>query len=105
MRTKTGQKVTKEMIDALATEAEQGYDPTKLHFRKIGRPSLSKNGVTPRVQYRVPHTTYTQALKRARSQGVDTISTLSRVLLKAYADGKIKLPEIVKQATRPRTHK
>jgi hypothetical protein len=101
-KTKSGKPVTADMIEALSVEAEGGYDPATLRRRRIGRPSLVGEGESPRVQYRVPPTTYNRALRRAQAQGMATISTLSRALLEAYADGKIKLPPAVKRVTRPK---
>jgi len=103
MKTKSGKPVTADMIEALSAEAEAGYDPATLRRRRIGRPSLAGEGESPRVQYRVPPTTYRRALRRAQAQGMATISALSRALLEAYAEGKIKLPSAVKRVTRPKT--
>ena len=103
MNTKSGKPVTTEMIDALSAEAEGGYDPATLRRRRIGRPSLAGEGESPRVQYRVPPLTYSRALRRAHAQGLATISALSRALLEAYAEGKIKLPPAAKHGTRPKT--
>lgn len=96
MRTRTGKPVTAEMLEALAAEAERGYDATALRPRKAGRPALGGEGESPRVQYRVPATTYARAMHRALSQGVPTVSALSRALLEAYADGRIRLPRAPK---------
>jgi hypothetical protein len=103
MKTKTGKPVTPDMVEALSAEAERGYDPTILRSRRVGRPSLAGQGESPRVQYRVAPTTYSRALRRAQAQGVATMSALSRALLEAYAEGKIKLPATVKRATRPKS--
>jgi len=103
MKTKSGKPVTADMIEALSAEAEVGYDPATLRRRRIGRPSLAGEGESPRVQYLVPPTTYSRALRRAQAQGMATISALSRALLEAYAEGKIKLPPAVKRVTRPKT--
>jgi hypothetical protein len=103
MRTRSGKHVTADMIEALSAEAERGYDPAALHRRRVGRPSLAGEGESPRVQYRVPPKTYTRALQRAQEQGVATISALSRALLEAYAEGKIKLPAAIRRAGRSKT--
>ena len=103
MKTKSGKPVTADMIDALSAEAERGYEPATLRRRRLGRPSLAGEGESPRVQYRVPPTTYSRALKRAQAQGVATISALSRALLEAYAEGKIKLPAAVKRVSRSKS--
>jgi hypothetical protein len=100
MRTRQGQPVTPEMVEALADEAERGYDAGGLRLRRIGRPSLAGAGESPRVSYRVSPATYARALKKAKRGGVATISALSRALLEAYADGVIELPSIVPKSTR-----
>jgi CRISPR-associated endonuclease/helicase Cas3 len=91
-RTRSGETITDEMIDALAAEAERGYDPASLRPRRVGRPSLSDEGQSPRIQYRVGAATYLRAWQRASRDGVSTVSALSRALLQAYADGKVRLP-------------
>jgi hypothetical protein len=103
MKTKHGKPVTADMIEALSSEAEQGYDPAVLGRRRIGRPSLAGAGESPRVQYRVPSRTYSRALQRAQAQGVATISALSRALLEAYAEGKVKLPAAAKRVAPPKS--
>lgn len=103
MKTKSGKPVTADMVEALSAEGERGYEPATLRRRQVGRPSLAGEGESPRVQYRVPPKTYTRALQRAQAQGVATISALSRALLEAYAEGKIKLPAAIKRAARPKT--
>src|SRR5258708_37631506 len=102
MKTKSGKPVTADMIEALSAEAEGGYDPVTLRRRRIGRPSLAGEGESPRVQYRVPPTTYSRALRRAQAPGLATVSALSPALLQAYAEGRIKLPPAVNPAARPK---
>ena len=80
------------MIEALADEAERGYDIETLEVRSIGRPSLSGGGESPRVQFRVAPTTYKRALQRGRREGMPTMSAVARALLDAYADGDVTLP-------------
>jgi len=67
MRTKSGQPITQEMIDALAAEAVRGYDLSSLQLRRIGRPTISK-----------------------KDAGL-TISEVSRELLEQFASGRIRL--------------
>jgi CRISPR-associated endonuclease/helicase Cas3 len=82
MRTKTGQVVTEELLDALAREAEAGYDPAMLRPRRTGRPSLGE-GTSPRVQFRVDAATYTLLQARARTEQRD-ISDIARTALERY---------------------
>jgi hypothetical protein len=91
IRTKSGEVITEEKIAEWVAEAERGYDLSTMRNR-IGRPSLSDEGQSPRIQYRVGQATYYRAWQRAHREGVPTVSALSRALLQAYADGKVKLP-------------
>ena len=49
LRTRSGTKLTKKVIDALAEEAERGYDLTKAKRVRMGRPALGDGGSSPRV--------------------------------------------------------
>ncbi|MHB8449899.1 MAG: CopG family ribbon-helix-helix protein [Mycobacteriales bacterium] len=51
-RTKVGTILTPDMEEALADEAEAGYDLTLARPQRTGRPSLGK-GVSPRLDLRV----------------------------------------------------
>jgi hypothetical protein len=77
-----GEPATDEMLEALATEAEAGYDPATLRPRRIGRPSLG-SGTSPRVQFRVSPAIYQEALDRAQAEH-RTLSDLARGLLEEY---------------------
>ncbi|MGN6812080.1 MAG: CopG family transcriptional regulator [Thermomicrobiales bacterium] len=91
LKTRTGQVVTEEMIEALAREAEAGYDPETLRPRRTGRPSLGE-GTSPRVQFRVDAATYTLLQARARAEQRD-ISDIARAALERYLRGETELPE------------
>ncbi len=67
MRTKTGQVLTDDMIEALACEAEAGYDPATLRPRRAGRPPLGA-GSSRRVQFRVDAATYAALEAQARAE-------------------------------------
>jgi hypothetical protein len=84
VKTKSGQPLTKERVEELAREAEQGYDLSKAKRERIprGRPSLDK-GVSPRISYRVAHRLYSQAKKRAKAEG-RTVSEIAREALERY---------------------
>ena len=82
LRTAQGEPITDEMLEALAAEAEAGYDPATLRPRRTGRPSLG-SGTSPRVQFRVSPTVYREA--QAQAQAEDrTLSELARALLEDY---------------------
>lgn len=82
LRTAQGEPITDEMLQALAAEAEAGYDPATLRPRKAGRPSLG-SGTSPRVQFRVSPTVYQQAQEQAQAED-RTLSELARALLEDY---------------------
>lgn len=82
LRTKAGQLVTDEMIEALAAEAEAGYDLTAAERRDVGRPSLG-DGISPRLQFRVDRPTYSAAKAQAVIEG-RTVSEVARSALERY---------------------
>lgn len=82
LRTEQGEPITDEMLDALAAEAEAGYDPGTLRPRRVGRPSLG-SGTSPRVQFRISPTVYREAQERAQAED-RTLSELARSLLEDY---------------------
>lgn len=88
-RTKAGTPLTKELLDALVKEAEEGYDPSELRgqFVRPGRPSLEKgeNGASPRISYRLGRGLYAKAKKKADAEG-RTVSELAREALKLYVE-------------------
>ena len=51
-RAKSGAVLTPEIEEALADEAEAGYDLEAATPRKVGRPSLGR-GVSPRLDLRI----------------------------------------------------
>jgi len=59
MKTRSGQRVTKVMVEALAKEAEAGYDPRSLRPKRVGRPSLGR-GISPPVQVRLNRVAHAQ---------------------------------------------
>lgn len=82
MRTAQGEPITDDLLDALAAEAEAGYNPGTLRPRRTGRPSLG-TGTSPRVQFRVSPTLYQEAQERAQAED-RTLSDLVRSLLEDY---------------------
>jgi CRISPR-associated endonuclease/helicase Cas3 len=82
LRTVQGEPITDEMLEALAAEAEAGYDPATMRPRKAGRPSLG-SGTSPRVQFRVSPSVYQEAQEQARAED-RTLSDLARALLEDY---------------------
>jgi hypothetical protein len=86
MKTKTGQVLTEEMSEALAREAEAGYDPATLRPRRAGRPPLG-DGPSWRVQFRVDAATYATLQARARTEKRE-ISEIARTALERYLHGE-----------------
>jgi hypothetical protein len=82
-RTKAGAQITPEIADALADEAERGYDLTKAKRRRVGRPSLAGRGASPRVSFRTTPELYRAAQRRARREG-RTLSDLAREAVARY---------------------
>jgi len=83
MRAKTsGVKITDQIADDLAAEAEEGYDLSKAKRRKVGRPSL-ENGRSPRLQFRLSSAQYSSAKRVADEQG-RPLSEVARDALVRY---------------------
>lgn len=73
---KAGTVLTPAVIDALAAEAERGYDLSKAE-RVVGRPSLGRGGTSPRLSFRISADIYDAARQRAAEEG-RSISDLAR---------------------------
>jgi hypothetical protein len=83
VKTKSGKVLTRKDIEAMADEAEAGYDLRTFRAEPVpGRPSLGK-GVSPRISYRVPERLYSKAKARAKAEG-RTVSELARDALNRY---------------------
>ncbi len=76
-RTKSGEEITPEVADALADEAERGYDLAKAKRERVGRPSLAGRGKSPRLSFRTSPDLYRAAQKRAKKEG-RSVSDLAR---------------------------
>jgi len=82
-RTKVGEEITPEIADALAAEAERGYDLSKAKRRRVGRPSLAGQGASPRMSFRATPDLYRAAQKRAKKEG-RSVSDLAREAVARY---------------------
>jgi len=82
-RTASGEELTEAEIEALADEAEQGYDLTKARKVTVGRPSLGAAGVSPRVQIRVDPD-LAEALKVRAKEEHRSVSEIARAALREY---------------------
>jgi cytosine/adenosine deaminase-related metal-dependent hydrolase len=83
LRTKSGAEVDSAAADALAVEAESGYDLNEARRRRVGRPSLGARGVSPRVSFRATPELYRAAKRRAREEG-RSVSELARDAVARY---------------------
>lgn len=85
VRTRLGADVDSATADALAAEAERGYDLSKANRRRVGRPSLGARGTSPRVSFRATPELYRAAKRRAREEG-RSVSELAREAVARYVD-------------------
>jgi hypothetical protein len=84
-KTAAGDLLTDETIDALADEAERGYDLTKAKRVTFGRPPLGAAGVSPRVQVRVDPE-LAEALKARAQKEQRSVSEVARTALREYVE-------------------
>lgn len=82
-RSKSGLEITPGLADALAEEAERGYDLSKAKRQKVGRPSLAGGGVSPRMSFRTTPELYWAAREKADAEG-RTVSDLAREAIARY---------------------
>jgi hypothetical protein len=82
VRTKRGHLLTAADIDALATEAETGYDLSRGARQYVGRPSLDA-GISPRVSFRMARGLYDAARARAEREG-RSVSAIAREAMERY---------------------
>jgi hypothetical protein len=85
IRTAAGDELSEEDIEALADEAERGYDLDKAIKVTVGRPSLSPSGVSPRVQVRVDPK-LAQALQAHARREQRSVSEITRTALRQYLE-------------------
>ena len=83
LRTRSATKLTRKVIEAMADEAERGYDLSTWHAVPVGRPSLGPRGTSPRVQVRVDPD-LAAALKVPAREENRSVSELARTALGEY---------------------
>jgi hypothetical protein len=83
--TRSGDEITPEVADALALEAERGYDLSNATRRRVGRPSLSGVGASPRMSFRASPALYRAARERAKKEA-RSVSDLAREAVERYVD-------------------
>ena len=84
-RTASGELLGDKEIEALADEAERGYDLDKAIKVTVGRPSLGAKGTSPRVQVRVD-TDLAEALRARALKERRSVSEVARTALRQYVD-------------------
>jgi hypothetical protein len=84
-KTAGGDELSEKDVEALAAEAERGYDLTKAKRVTLGRPSLGTAGVSPRVQIRVD-AELARALKVRAEQEHRSVSEIARIALREYVE-------------------
>lgn len=67
----------------VADEAERGYDLSKAKRQFVGRPSLSGNGTSPRMSFRITPELYLAMEERAEREG-RSVSDLAREAVARY---------------------
>ena len=83
VKTKSGKVLGRKDVQALAAEAEAGYDLRRAKKEPTpGRPSLGK-GVSPRISYRVPDRLYSKAKAWAKAEG-RSVSEIAREALERF---------------------
>jgi hypothetical protein len=84
--TKVGTRLDPADEQALAAEAEAGFDPATLTRRPVGRPSLSgRAGHSNRLDLRVDDDTY-QAIRRIAEHDNRKISDVVRDAIRRYLE-------------------
>jgi hypothetical protein len=80
----TGEVITPAMIEALAVEAEEGYDLSLATAVRVGRPALDGGAsASPRITIRAAPQLYKAIQDRAAADG-RSMSDVARAALEAY---------------------
>lgn len=85
LRTRSGTKLTKKVVEALAEEAERGYDLTNAKRVRMGRPSLGEDGESPRLQVRLDPD-LAKAVRACARKEHRSVSEIARAALRTYVD-------------------
>jgi hypothetical protein len=85
IRTAAGDELSDEDIEALADEAERGYDLSGALSVRVGRPALGQSGASPRVQVRVDPQLAAALQARARREK-RSVSEIARTALREYIE-------------------
>jgi len=85
LRLASGRELTPQLEQELVEEAERGYDLSKAKTVYVGRPSLSGNGPSPKMSFRIPPELYL-ALERKAEEEDKTVSQATREAIARYVD-------------------
>jgi predicted HicB family RNase H-like nuclease len=85
LRTRSGAKLTKKTVEALADEAERGYDLSKARRVRVARPALGRAGASPRMQVRVD-TKLAKAPRARARKDKRSASEIARTALHEYVE-------------------
>jgi predicted HicB family RNase H-like nuclease len=88
------------MVEALAREAEVGYEPRLLRPKRVGRPSLGR-GISPRIQVRFDSSVHFRLWKAAAARG-QTVSRYVRAIVEEHLRSTGKSPPVRRTAARLR---
>ena len=80
-----GDVLTGQQVEALAAEAEAGYDLEQAQRQRVGRPSL-ESGISPKVSFRTSRALYEAARERAGREG-RSVSALAREAMERFVTG------------------
>jgi CRISPR-associated endonuclease/helicase Cas3 len=83
LRSRSGTELTDDVLEALADEAERGYDLSNAQRVYVGRPPLGEAGPSPRVQVRVDPK-LAKALKARARREKRSVSEITRTALDEY---------------------
>jgi hypothetical protein len=84
--TASGVELTPEVIDALVSEAERGYDAFEMRVQFVGQPRHGEDPDVRRLTFRAPVDLVAAAQKRADEEG-RAISDLAAESLREYLKG------------------
>jgi predicted DNA binding CopG/RHH family protein len=84
-RTAEGDELTPEVIDALAAEAERGYDLSKAKRVFISRPLLADGETWARVTIEIPNDELNRLRERAEAEG-KRVQRVAREALQRHLD-------------------
>lgn len=82
--TSAGDELSERDVEALAEEAERGYDLSAARAT-VGRPSLGIAGTSPRIQVRVDPA-LADALRARAQREKRSVSEITRAALRQYVD-------------------